>query len=72
MNIPKQQAHWARVNDNVVTHLVNCTLDWVKLNAWPDHPGVWILSDSRVRSGWHYDPANGVFTPPVTEPITTE
>jgi hypothetical protein len=66
MNIPKQQAYWARVDQNVVTHLVNSTLDWVDLNPWPNFPGVWIQTDSTVKAGWHYDPDTGVFTPPVS------
>jgi hypothetical protein len=65
MHIPKQQAYWARVHENVVTHLVNSTDNWVLLNPWPTIPGEWIQVDSTVKGGWLYDPETGTFTPPV-------
>jgi hypothetical protein len=68
MRMPKQQAYWARVDQNTVTHLVNSRLDWVDLNPWPDVPGVWIQVDASVQGGWQYDPDTGAFTPPVSNP----
>jgi len=55
---------YARVYNNIVTHLVQVQANWLELNSWPDVPGEWIPCSEPVNCEWQYDPSTKVFSPP--------
>lgn len=64
--IMKPLKRWARVNNNVCTHLVETQRqDWAETQLWSDIPGVWEdVSDSSVNTEWTKDTQTGAWSPP--------
>ena len=58
---------YARVYNNIVTHLVQAQTEWINLNPWLDVPGEWIECGEPVNCEWQYDAATQTFSPPANK-----